>query len=89
MFLNDQVIKNYQPTGDHHDFLSRNCCFKVPKIFVGDPSVCHYFQVSKIFLLNRRMSRFSVEIVLSHSVETFRREDFRAVVQRTSGLGSS
>ena len=38
--------------------------------------MCHYFRLSKPLLLNRVMSRFSVEIVLSHSTESFRRRTF-------------
>ena len=36
-FRNDRVTKTYCPRGDHHDFLSRKCCSKVPKVFVGEP----------------------------------------------------
>ena len=45
----------------------------VPTNFVWEPLVCHYFRVSKNFLLKRIMSRFSVKNLLSHSSEKFRR----------------
>ena len=38
-----------------------------------NPLVCYYFRVSKSFMLQKVMSRFSVENFLSHSTETFRR----------------
>ena len=34
--------------------------------------MCHYIQVSKIFLLNKIRSRISIDIVLSHSLEKSR-----------------
>ena len=43
------------------------------KISQGSPLGCHYFRVSKNFMLQRVMSRFAVEIFLSHSAEIFRR----------------
>ena len=39
----------------------------------GNPLGCHWFRVSKNFMLQRVMSRFSIENFLSHSTETFRR----------------
>ena len=42
------------------------------KFSLGNPAVRHYFRVSKNFMLQRVMSRFSVENFLSHSAEKFR-----------------
>ena len=47
--------------------------------------VCHSFRVSKNFMLQRLMSRFSSEKILSHSAGKFRREPFCAVFQKKSG----
>ena len=41
----------------------------LPKNFVGNLSVFHYFQVCKKFMPMRRNSRFSKENLLSHSTE--------------------
>ena len=43
------------------------------KISLGNPAERHYFRVSKNFMLQRVMSRFSVENFLSHSAEKFRK----------------
>ena len=39
----------------------------------GNPSVFHYFPISKNFMPMRRISRFSIENLLSHSIKKFRR----------------
>ena len=59
MFLNDQVTKSYQPRGDHHDFLSRECCSKVPKRFVGEPfSVSILSGIEKFFAQQAHVTIF-------------------------------
>ena len=57
----------------------------MPKSFVGELLVCHYFRVSKKFTLQRVLSRFSIEIFLSHSTETLVEEPFSAVFQKIAG----
>ena len=47
-------------------------CLTVPKKFVGEPYSVSLIRVSKSFMLQRVMSRFSVEIFLSHSAEKIR-----------------
>ena len=74
----------------HHDFPSKICCLTVPKKFVKEPSCFGTFRVSKNVRDRRggRVSRFSVQIVLSHSTETlqhFVEEPFCAVFQKISG----
>ena len=59
--------------GGYHDFLSKLFCLTVPKNFVGEPFSVSSISGSKNFMLQRVMSRFSVENFLSHSTETFRR----------------
>ena len=46
-------------------FPVKTFCLTVPKNFVGNPSVCHYFRVLKDFRLQRVMSRFCVENFVS------------------------
>ena len=53
--------------------LCLNFMSQCQQISYGNPLVCHYFRVSKNFLLKRIMSRFSVKNLLSHSSEKFRR----------------
>ena len=45
---------------EYQDNPWKNFCFTVPKIFVGEPLLFHYFRVSKKFMLERVMSRFSI-----------------------------
>ena len=54
-------------------------CLTVPKKFVGEPYSVSLIRVSKSFMLQRVMSRFSVEIFLSHSAEKIRRGTLLAV----------
>ena len=61
---------------EYHGFLSKIFCLTVPKNFVGNHSVFHYFQVSKNLMPMRGISRFSKEILLSHSTEKLRRGTF-------------
>ena len=61
---------------EYHDFLSNKFCVTVPKNFVGNHSLFHYFQESKKFEPMRGISRFSNESLLSHSTEKLRRETF-------------
>ena len=70
--------------GNYQDFPSKIFCLTVPKNFVGE-----HFRVSLIsgnenFMFHRVISRFSVEIFLSHSAEKFRSEPFCAVFQKIS-----
>ena len=72
--------------GDHHDFLSRNCCFKVPKSFVGEPFSVSLLSGIETFLLNRVRSRFSINIFFVSQYQKISYwKIFCAVVQRTSG----
>ena len=60
---------------EYQEFPSEILCFTLPKTFVGNPLVFHYFWVSTNFMLQlqRAKSRFSVEKFFSHSAENFRR----------------
>ena len=55
------------------------------EIFVGQALGCQYFEVSKNFMLQRVMSRFSVEIFCLRLPKNFVRELFYAVFQKNSG----
>ena len=57
--------------GEYQKFASEDVCLNLPKNFLGNPLVFHYFWVSTSFMLQRVKSRFSVENVLSHSAEKF------------------
>ena len=57
-------------------------CQKVSYI---TPLGCHYFRVSKIFMLQRVMSRFSFEIFCLTVPRNFVGEPFCAVFQKVSG----
>ena len=59
--------------GEYHDFPSKFLWVTVPKNFVRDALVCHFFRVLKMFLLQSVNSRFSLEKFLSHSAENFGR----------------
>ena len=66
--------------GGIHDFQSKLFCLTVPKHFAEEP-VCPVFQKisgsEKVYgKKGRGVSRFSVEIFLSHSAEKFRGEPF-------------
>ena len=60
-------------------------CLKVPKSFVGELLVCLFFRVSKKFMLQRVLSRFSIDFFLSHSTETLVEGPFSAVFQKIAG----
>ena len=57
--------------GEVSRFPSKNFCLTVPKNFLGEPF--RVSLVSKNFMLQRVISRISVENFLSHSAEKFRR----------------
>ena len=61
---------------EYNHFLPKNFCLTVPKNFVGNLSVFHYFQVCKKFMPMRRNSRFSKDTLLSHSTEKLIRGTF-------------
>ena len=60
---------------------------KVPKSFVGELLVCLFFRGSKIVMLQRVMSRFSVEVFCLTVPKHFVEETFSAVYQRIAGNG--
>ena len=47
--------------------------------------MCHSIRVSNFIMLQRVLSRFFVEIFLSHSKEKIRRQPLCAVFQKISG----
>ena len=53
--------------------LSRIFCLTLPKTFIVEPLLCHYFPPSKKLMFLRVLSRFSVDIFLPHKTEAFRR----------------
>ena len=55
--------------GEVSRFPSKNFCLTVPKKFVGEPFRVSLIRVSKNFMLQRVISRFSVEKFLCHSTE--------------------
>ena len=57
----------------YHDFPLKNFRLTVPKNFVGEPLCFKKFRVLKNFMPKRGISRFSIENLLSHSTEKFRR----------------
>ena len=52
----------------------RNCNVSQYQNMQGNPSVRHYFRLSKIFLLKRVVFRFSIEFFLSKIMEQRRKE---------------
>ena len=68
--------------GEYQNFPSKIFCLTVPKIFVGNHLLLHYFLVVKKFMdkrgrRRRGVPKFSVENFLSHSAdENFRRRIF-------------
>ena len=54
-------------------FLSKSFCLTVPKNFVGEPFRVSLIRVSENFMLQRVISRFSVENFLCHSTEKSQR----------------
>ena len=59
--------------GRYQKFLSKSFCLTVPKNFVEEPFRVSLIRVSKNFMLQRVMSRYSVEKFLCHSTEPFHR----------------
>ena len=60
--------------GEYQDFLSKNFCLTVPKIFVGEYfTVAVFSATGKVWRREGAVSRFYVENFLSHSAESFRR----------------
>ena len=51
----------------------------------GNPLGCHYFRVSKNFMLQRVMSQFSVELFYLTAPKNAVGESFCAVFQKISG----
>ena len=70
--------------GEYQDFPSKKICLTVPKKFAGNPIGFLYFRVSEVFMLQRVMSRFSVENISPHSAEKLRRETFLASVSENT-----
>ena len=64
------------------DFLSKVFCLTVPKVFVREPfcAVFHFFVFRKSMDERMRVSRFSVEIYLSHSAEKFCRRTLQCFI---------
>ena len=80
------AIRLWMRRGGHKNFPSKIFHLKVTEKNVGNPSVCHYFRVSKNFMLQRVMSRFSVERFFCLTVpKHFAEEPFYAVFQKISG----
>ena len=68
--LKEERVREYQ------DFPSKNFCLAVPKNFVGESFSASLFSGIKKFYASERgegVSRFSVEIFVSHGAEKFRR----------------
>ena len=59
--------------GEYQDFPSKIFCLTVPKIFVGESFIVALISGTEKVWRRGGVSRFSVEIVLSHSTETFRK----------------
>ena len=59
--------------GEVSRFPSKKFCLTVPKKFLGEPFRVSLIRVSKNFMLQRVISRFSLKNFLSHSAEKYRR----------------
>ena len=80
------VAKNFMDMkGEYQNFLSKISCLTVPKNFVGQPFRVSLIRVSKKLMLRRVMSRFFVDILLSHSTEKFRRGTLLCWFQKIFG----
>ena len=66
--------------GEFRYFPSKTFCRKMPKSFARETFICLYFRASKIFMLQRVLSRFSVEFFLSQNAENFRRGILQSVI---------
>ena len=74
MFQKISGIEIFYAEEGEHDFVSETFCLTVPKNFVRAPFVSQEISLSKIVMDRKGISRFSLEIFLSHSTEIFRRE---------------
>ncbi len=77
-FRKDLVSKKFKEEGgwEYQDFPSKNFCLALPKNFVGESFSASLFSGIKKFYASERgegLSRFSVEVFLSHGAEKFRR----------------
>ena len=77
-FRKDLVSKKFKEEGgrEYQDFPSKNFCLALRKNFVGEYFSASLFSGIKKFYASERgegLSRFSVEVFLSHSAEKFRR----------------
>ena len=74
--INFGYRKSLEKRGEYHDFPSKIFCLTVPKFSVGESFNVAFFSGTKKSLEKRGggdgVSRFSVEIFLSHSAENFR-----------------
>ena len=59
-------------------------CLRVPKKFAGSPIGFLYFRVSEVFMLQRVMSRLSIENISPQSAKNFGRGIFLGSVPETS-----
>ena len=62
--------------GEYHDFLWKICCLTVTTNFVGEPVRVSLNSGIEKFLLEKVMSRISIESLLSQSTDNFRKEPF-------------
>ena len=58
--------------GGNEDFTSKNFCLTVPKISVRESTVALNCGSEKVWIGGGGVSKFSSEILLSHSAENFR-----------------
>ena len=84
-FGNSLVPKNVRDKrgARYHDFPSKLFCLSTEKLGRGTLRCFRKFLVSKNFMLQRVMSRFSFESFLSHSTEAFRRSTILCCVSET------
>ena len=59
--------------GDYHDFLWKICCLTVTTNFVGEPIRVSLNSGIEKILLEKVLSRFSIESLLSQSTDFFRK----------------
>ena len=60
--------------GGYQDFPSKNPCLTVPKLSVGESFTMALISgIKKVWMRKGLVSRFSVEIFLSHTADNFRR----------------
>ena len=82
-----QVPKKFLDKGgsEFQDFPSKVFCFAVPENFARELVSVHYFRESKRFMLERVISRFSVDFFCLTVPKILVDEPFCAVFQKTSG----